>query len=421
MFEGMLREFDAVPVTGFIEGTDLLEGMSLYGRFGALLADMVATFDSTSGWDMDPWAATSMRTWLLGAGNLSNADASHWTSLAKWLRAQPVVLAAARAGDLSRGQVDAIRANVPAPLSFLFAEHAPAVVAELIGLSVADTARAMQQWRAWAEATLDPPEPLEKPESLFVSKLLDGRREITGHLDALLGKTLEKALELADTNDYSESPAVRRAQALADIAKFFLDHIESPRGRRNRPHAHLILDAASTIATYLDGEPIARPELELLLCDATIQRVLNAGSVTIDLGHDEYTVTKHVWDTIAIRDQRCRFDDRCTAKVNRCDAHHVVAYPAGPTDQGNLVLLCEKHHRRLHKPGWHGVLTETGAFQVTDPKGHAWITHPTGPTPHEQAQARKERNNAARAERARARARADTADPGAPPLFSDTN
>ena len=101
------------------------------------------------------------------------------------------------------------------------------------------------------------------------------------------------------------------------------------RGRRNRPHFHLVLDAASGTATHLDGEPIPRPELEVLLCDATFQRILTAGSVTIDLGHEVRQVSTHIWDTIAIRDQQCRFDGHCSAKATRCDAHHVVVFPPG--------------------------------------------------------------------------------------------
>jgi hypothetical protein len=225
-----------------------------------------------------------------------------------------VLLAALRTGELSAGQGDAIRANVPKPLAELFAEHASWVVPELIGLSVNDTAIFMAQWRERAEATLDPAEPPTANRSL---------------------------------------------------------------GR----------------------------ELEMLLCDATIQRILAAGTVTIDLGHRVYVVSDHIWDTIAIRDQKCRFDNHCTAKPTRCDAHHVVAFPAGPTVQVNLVLLCEKHHWRLHRPGWHGRLDDDSVFHVTDPRGHSWITHPNGPSLAAQARAKQERKAQARAEQQQAKTR----------------
>jgi hypothetical protein len=422
MFNEVVDAFDRVSLPGFVDGADLLSGLSLFDRMRALLAEMTGILDTTEAWNLDPWAATSTRNWLLGPADRTAKDATQWMGLSRWLHAQPVVLAAARSGELSSGQVDAIRDNVPRLLADLFAEHAPWAVPELIGLSVVDTALAMRQWRAWAETLIEAPEPTEKPEALFVSRLLDGRREISGHLDALHGKFLERALELADTNDFSTSPAVRRAQALAVVAKFYIDHHEVPRGRRNRPHVHLVLDGLSGNGTYLDGEPIPRPELEMLLCDAVIQRVIAAGPVTIDLGHREYTVTTHVWDTIAIRDRKCRFSDDCHAPLNRCDAHHVVAYPAGATNQYNLVLLCETHHRRLHKTGWHSHLDTDGTLHITDPNGHTWMTYPQGPSPEAQARAKRQRQADARAHRDRAR-RARPHGPGdhSTPLFTDTN
>jgi hypothetical protein len=422
MFNDLALELDRLTMPGFVEGADLMVGFSIFDRMQAFLAEMAGSFDDSKSWNLDPWAATSTRNWLLGPGDRSPSDASQWLGLSRWLHAQPDVLAAARSGELSSGQVDAIRDNVPRLLADLFAEHAPWAVPELIGLSVVDTALAMQQWRAWAETLIDTPEPTEKPEALFVSRLLDGRREINGHLDALHGKFLERALELADTNDFALSPAVRRAQALADVAKFYIDHHEVPRGRRNRPHVHLVLDATTGNGTYLDGEPIPRPELEMLLCDAVIQRVIAAGPVTIDLGHREYSATTHVWDTIAIRDRKCRFSDHCRAGLNHCDAHHVVAYPAGPTNQYNLVLLCETHHRRLHKTGWHSHLGADGTLHITDPRGHRWMTYPQGPSPEAQAKATRAHQADVRTQRDRAR-RARPHGPGdhSTPLFTDTN
>ena len=40
-----------------------------------------------------------------------------------------------------------------------------------------------------------------------------------------------------------------------------------------------------------------------------------------------------------------------------------------PTNTSNLVLLCSRHHHRLHQPGWN-------AFEVTDPNGQVRSTSP---------------------------------------------
>jgi hypothetical protein len=151
-----------------------------------------------------------------------------------------------------------------------------------------------------------------------------------------------------------------------------------------------------------------------------------ADGVTIDLGHSIYAVTSAVWDTIAMRDQHCRFDDHCNAPINRGDAHHVTHYPDGPKNQVNLALLCGKHHRRLHKRAWHAALDANAGFRVTDPKNHTWTTHAQGPSPAQHIRAKRERRNAATAEAQRQRARTNaraygsTSLPDTPPLFTDT-
>jgi hypothetical protein len=427
MFTDISASVDRAVKPGFVEAADVIVGLAAYDRFGALLADVLGEFDSAKGWDMDPYAATSLRSFLAGAGGRSGRDAGVWSADAKWLRKQPVVLAAARSGELSRGQVDAIHTNVPAALAELFAEHAPYVVPKLIGLSVAQTAAEMQQWREMAEAVVEVPEPAEKPNSVSVSSLLDGRGRIVADLDPLLFMLTKKILtELTAPYDPAISGAERTANAWGALVRFGLDHHETARGRRNRPHAHLVVDAASGLGTYIDGQPVPQSDLEMLLCDSTIQRVMVAEGVTIDLGHSVYSVSPAVWDTIAIRDQHCRFDDHCNAPISRCDAHHVTRYPDGPTNQFNLALLCGKHHHRLHKPGWHAELDSDAGFHVTDPTGHTWTTHAQGPSPAQQLKAKRDRRNAARAEAQRQRARDNARAHGpasphdTPPLFTDT-
>jgi hypothetical protein len=427
MFAEMFASLDRAVKPGFVGGGDVVAGLAFLDRATAFVADLCGDFDAAKGWDMDPYAATSLRQFLAGPGGRSGRDAGIWSADAKWLHRQPVVLAAALSGELSKGQVDAIHTNVPAPLAERFAEHAPYVVPKLIGLSVAQTAAEMQQWREMAEAVVEVPEPAEKPNSVSVSALLDGRGRIVADLDPLLFVLTKKILtELTAPYDPAISGTERTANAFGALVRFGLDHHETARGRRNRPHAHLVVDAASGLGTYIDGRPVPQSDLGMLLCDSTIQRVMVADGVTIDLGHSIYSVSPAVWDTIAIRDQHCRFDDHCNAPISRCDAHHVTRYPEGPTNQFNMALLCGKHHRRLHKPGWHAELDAHAGFHVTDPKGHTWVTHAQGPSPQQQIKAKRERHNAAKAEAQRQRARNNarahgpTSPHDTPPLLTDT-
>ncbi len=55
----------------------------------------------------------------------------------------------------------------------------------------------------------------------------------------------------------------------------------------------------------------------------------------------------------------------------------MVAFSEGDsTCMANLVLLCSRHHHRLHQPGWHAKLRPDATLEVTDPNGRHWATAP---------------------------------------------
>ncbi len=103
----------------------------------------------------------------------------------------------------------------------------------------------MRTWAALAEDTLGVGEPAEPLSKVSLSSMLDGVWRLDGHLDALDGEILDTALRLAagsdDDTEAPRTPAQRRADALVNIAKRFLDHEEQPPARRNRPHVNVIV------------------------------------------------------------------------------------------------------------------------------------------------------------------------------------
>ncbi len=48
----------------------------------------------------------------------------------------------------------------------------------------------------------------------------------------------------------------------------------------------------------------------------------------------------------------------------------------GATDLDNLVLVCTRHHHRLHQPGWQAKLLPDATFEVTQPDGIVRCTSP---------------------------------------------
>ena len=51
------------------------------------------------------------------------------------------------------------------------------------------------------------------------------------------------------------------------------------------------------------------------------------------------------------RDGHCRFLG-CHVNARFCDLDHVRPWPTGPTDAGNLICLCRRHHRIKQRLGW---------------------------------------------------------------------
>jgi Domain of unknown function (DUF222) len=68
---------------------------------------------------------------------------------------------------------------------------------------------------------------------------------------------------------------------------------------------------------------------------------------------------------LAVRDQGCVFPD-CDRPLAWCDAHHLWHWvDGGPTELGNLALVCREHHRQVHEGGWQLARGPDGRFTAT--------------------------------------------------------
>jgi hypothetical protein len=118
-----------------------------------------------------------------------------------------VTSAAYRDGVLSGGQVQAIVANLKDRTVDLFAHHETALIPDLAKLSVGESATAMQDWAQRADALLgDDPDKPAPERSLHLSRILDGRRELSGSFDPEAGALIEAAVRLAQTRDVDGEP-----------------------------------------------------------------------------------------------------------------------------------------------------------------------------------------------------------------------
>jgi hypothetical protein len=384
MFEELGTAIERINIP--VDGAALAAVLALRDRLDARISDAVADCDRAGLWEHD--GATSMTAWLTHHTRMPRPRAAATTVRARKLAQLPVTAGAWRDGVLSSGQVDAITANLDPHTVALFADHEAAMVPTLVDLSVRDVATAMAAWRECATADRDPkPEPAH---TLHLSRTLGGRWRLDANLGAEGGELLSTALRLAQTADAEGEPArtaaTRRADALGDICRHFLDHQHTRRGGRHRPHLNLVLDIeryqalAAAGATSIDGTSLDRATLERLLCDAALHRVLTQGrSAIVDYGRATRIIPAPLYNALVVRDRHCRFPG-CDRPAEWCEGHHVRPWLyGGPTNLSNLVLLCSRHHHLLHRPRWHTKLLPDNTLEVTDPQGRIHTSHPPGP------------------------------------------
>jgi Domain of unknown function (DUF222)/HNH endonuclease len=381
MFEQLGTAIDGLDIPA--DSAALAAVVGLRDRLDARISDAVAAHDRAGLWELD--GASSMTAWLADRTGVHRPRAAATVARARKLARLPVTSAAWRDGTLSSGQIEAVAAHLDPDTVSLFADHEQMVVPTLADLSVRDVTAAMAAWREAATAHRDPkPEPAS---TLYLSSTLGGRWRLDADLGAETGELLATALRLAHSPDVpgepARTPASRRADALGDICRHFLDHQHTRRGGRHRPHLNVVLEldryralAASGAAT-VDGTRLDRTTVDRLLCDAALHRTLTQGrSAIIDYGTATRTIPAPLFNALVMRDQRCRFPG-CDRPAAWCEGHHVRPWLfGGPTQLSNIALLCSRHHHLLHTPRWHAKLLPDATLEVTDPTGHVRTSHP---------------------------------------------
>ena len=295
MLEDLAKAIERLDIP--VDGAALVKVIALRDQLDARIAEAAGAFDAHELWDID--GATSMTAWLKSAASMTDRSAKRLSVLARRMRQMPACAKAYADGSLSGGQVEVILANVNDSTVALFAEQESDVVPYLVPLTVAGTARAMAGWKARAT---EPPEPAEPERSLHLSQTLDDRYVLDGSFDAEGGAVVATALRLATTDDADDTrtPATKRADALVDVCRFFLDHQQSRAGGRHRPHLNVVVDvdalAEGSRGRVIGGPALDGPSVSRILCDCSLHRVLMAGrSAILDYGTSTRTIPAPLW------------------------------------------------------------------------------------------------------------------------------
>ena len=315
----------------------------------------------------------SAAAWLVRRFRLGWGAARDLVRMARGLASMPRTREAVESGDLSLSSARVlVGAHGAEPEAFAAAE--PLLVEAARIHQVADLGRVAAFWRqaVQRERGIDPDEARFARRRFFASVLLDGMVRVDGDLDPETGEALLSALRaVLDTDARApgadqdpRTPAQRRADALGEVCRAWLDRSDRPIVAGERPHVTLTVD----VATLSDADPTASPQgpvAELdhvgpvasstarrISCDAALMRVVMAGpSEPLEVGRRTKIVAPALRRAVIVRDRTCRFPG-CDRPHTWCDAHHVVHWAeGGATSLGNLLLLCRPHHRVIHRPG----------------------------------------------------------------------
>ena len=324
---------------------------------------LLAEVDRRRSFERDGFLSTA--TWLAGSFRLAYPAARKLLHLARAIRQMPRTKRALTRGEISGSALELLaRAREVDPPAFDAAE--PELVEAATRHSIAGLSRVLTSWRLLADAARggDPDERLRARRNLYISSLLDGMTRVDGELSPEGGEYLQTAVTaVLDAEAHSReatdmrSPAQRRADALEEICRAFLDRSDRPSVGGERPHVTLTVGADSLRADTGTGSSITRARSARLArkvaCDASIRRVVMAGtSEPLDVGRATPVVPAAIRRAVVARDRHCRFPG-CDRPRGWCDAHHVVHWAdGGATALTNLVLLCRRHHGSVHAGGF---------------------------------------------------------------------
>jgi uncharacterized protein DUF222 len=209
---------------------------------------------------------------------------------------------------------------------------------------------------------------------LAVQDRLDGSGTIYGEGDAQSIATIVEALDaIADAPQNGEAGGMSRAEQRYQAFVAMCEASLNGGTVSTRPRPRLIAtidvsalaDGARTDATSLLWPLAGRPARltsvarDMLLCDATIVPVIFDRGQPVAVGDAAAIISPKVRTALIARDGGCRFPG-CSAPASWCDAHHII--PGYGNQANDLVLLCRRCHRRLHRHHWRIRLQTDGAI-----------------------------------------------------------
>jgi hypothetical protein len=262
----------------------------------------------------------SAASWLAKTHNVSWGAAREQVRTARALEEMPGTRSALDDGEVS---LSAVRVLVGARDADpeMFARSEPELVQAARIHSISGLGRVTAFWRQRVEGerAVDQEERLRERRRLHASVSFLGMVRVDADLDPETGETLLTALgAVLDSEarsrekDDHRSPAQRRADALGEICRQWLDRSERPNVGGERPHVTVTVDGASLpkegSAELHHVAPGPAGTARRIACDASIMRlVMSARSEPLDVGRRTPVIPPSMRTAVIVRDRHCRF------------------------------------------------------------------------------------------------------------------
>lgn len=328
----------------------------------------------------------SVASWLKDRCGIAGSSAAERVRVSRALPHMPPTRAAFADGAVSYTAVRLL-ADAREAHPDIFEEHEEALLDAARTLRIRGLRKAIAYWRQaldW-DAALTDANHLYEMRRLHLSRTFGGTGRLDGVLDpdgtevvaAALGSIIDG--EFRSGSDDTRSPAQRRADALVEICRRWLDGGSAHVSGGVRPHLSVLVDL-EVLETRSGGTAetgsgrVPHPEtIRRLACDAGVCRiVMQGGSAPLDVGRRTRTVPPALRRAVVARDRGCAFPG-CDRPPSWCDCHHVHHWAeGGPTSLDNLVLLCRHHHRLVHEAGFR-ISTDQGEPVFRCPDGTAIV------------------------------------------------
>ena len=315
------------------------------------------------------------------------------------LKALPTTLEAAKGGWISIEHARVMgESHERAPLS-------QAEELELITLAISEDLDQFKKTVARSEDERRAEDGLsrhERQRDRRSAKVFDGDKEMVilyAELDRLAGERVKTALhDLSDRlfredakADSGRTHDQRNADALVALITQRPENSETSDNEdvgNDSSECDVIMPQATTLivsvdydtissqlknAGLIDGTPIDIDDLRHIACDAGIvPAIFAADGQPLYMGRKQRAVTSAQKLALMARDKQCV---GCGMRASACDAHHITWWEKnGTTDITNLVLLCPKCHKRVHKHGYTVAREPSGQYQLRPPsKPRTWI------------------------------------------------